>query len=311
MPDEAPSPIASNAAASLFVILAALLWATMGVFVRALAAYDVGSMEIVALRAVATVAIMLPYLALRRPALLRVRLRDLWPLVGTGICSVLFFNYCYFRTITLTSLSVAAVLLYTAPAMVMILSVLLFREKPTRLKLAALALAFAGCVMVTGTVGAASRLTAAGVMTGLGAGLGYALYSIFGRYALQRGYHPLTITVHTFVLAGLGVTAFVDAPGLAIRVSGSPVLVAWALAMGLVTTVLPYVLYTTGLQRIEASRASIIATVEPVGATLIGAVAYGEGLLPLSALGVGLVVVSVAMLGVQGSSKTSLGPAGP
>lgn len=280
----------------MLIILAALLWATMGVFVRALDAYAAGSMEIVALRAVATVAIMVPGLALWRPALLRVRRRDLWCFAGTGIASVLFFNYCYFRTITLTSLSVAAVLLYTAPAMVVVLSALLFREKPTPIKLAALGLAFAGCVMVTGAVGGGAALTAAGVLTGLGSGLGYALYTIFGRYALDRGYHPLTITAHTFVFASLGGVGLVNAPDLATRVFGQPALAAWSLAMGLVTTVLPYALYTTGLRRVEPSRASIMATVEPVAATIIGALLFQEALTPLGLAGVGLVVVSVAML---------------
>ncbi len=79
-----------------------------------------------------------------------IRLKDLWCFLGTGICSIVFFNFCYFKAITMTSLSVAAILLYTAPAIVMVLSYFLFKEKLTKRKLLALAMTFAGCVLVTG-----------------------------------------------------------------------------------------------------------------------------------------------------------------
>ena len=47
--------------------------------------------------------------------LFKIKLRDLWCFAGTGLLSIVFFNLCYFKEITITSLSVAAILLYTAP----------------------------------------------------------------------------------------------------------------------------------------------------------------------------------------------------
>ena len=85
-----------------------------------------------------------------RRELLRIRLRDLWCFLGTGIGSIVFFNYCYFKTISLTSMSVAAVLLYTAPAIVMVLSRILFGERFTVRKVTALVMTFVGCIFVTG-----------------------------------------------------------------------------------------------------------------------------------------------------------------
>lgn len=92
--------------------------------------------------------------------------KDFLCFIGTGGLSIVFFNYCYFKT--MTSLSIAAILLYTAPSIVMVLSAVLFREKMSKKKLAALAVTFAGCVCVTGGVDQAA-LTIGGVMTGLGA----------------------------------------------------------------------------------------------------------------------------------------------
>jgi len=279
----------------------------MGIFVRRLSLFGLGSLEIVAIRAVITALVLLGVALTTRGDALRVRLRDLWCFVGTGICSVLFFNYCYFLTIKLTSLSVAAVLLYTAPAIVMVLSLVLFRERPPAHKLLALVLAFGGCVLATGASRgtAAAELSLRGVLTGLGAGLGYALYSIFGRYAIQRGYAPLTITTYTFLFTSLGVAFLVDMPSVARAVVAGPVPAAWSVAMAMCTTVLPYLLYTSGLRHIESSRAAIIASVEPIGATIVGAVLYGEVLTTQGLVGVALVIASIVLLGAD---RRDLGP---
>ena len=164
--------------APLFILAAGILWGCIGIFVRRLNAMGLYSMDIVFLRAVATALAMGAFLLIFNRKMFRIRLKDLWCFLGTGICSIVFFNFCYFKAITLTSLSVAAVLLYTAPAIVMVLSFFLFGEKFTKRKVLALVLTFVGCVLVTGVLTDAGNVTGLGVLTGLGAGLGYALYSI-------------------------------------------------------------------------------------------------------------------------------------
>lgn len=104
------------------IALAGILWGSMGLFVRTLNAKGLESMDIVALRAIVTAVSLFLFLLAYNRKLLRIRIKDAWCFLGSGICSILFFNYCYFKAIMMTSLSVAAVLLYTAPAIVMILS---------------------------------------------------------------------------------------------------------------------------------------------------------------------------------------------
>ena len=114
---------------AFYVLLAGSLWGFMGLLVRTLNAEGLGSMEICFVRGFVTFVVMLSgLLAIDRKAL-RIKLKDIWCFVGTGACSVAFFNFCYFKTMTLTSLSVAAVLLYTAPAFVLLMSAFLFKEK--------------------------------------------------------------------------------------------------------------------------------------------------------------------------------------
>lgn len=264
--------------APLFIILAGVLWGSMGLFVRTLNARGLESMDIVALRAIVTAVALFLFLLFYDRKLLKIKLRDIWCFLGTGICSIIFFNYCYFKAIMMTSLSVAAVLLYTAPAIVMVLSFFLFGEKFTKRKLAALIMTFVGCVLVTGVIGDSVQLSAGGILAGLGAGFGYALYSIFGRYALERGYHSLTITFYTFLVAALGTLVLSDIRTVAETVTAGAPMFLFAVAFGVLCTVIPYLTYTIGLKYVENSKASIIASVEPVTATLLGVVLFGEAL---------------------------------
>ena len=282
-------------AAPFLILLAGMLWGSMGLFVRTLNGRGLASMGIVSLRAIVTAVSMLIYLLIFDRRCLRIKLRDIWCFFGTGILSIIFFNYCYFSAITLTSMSVAAVLLYTAPAIVMVLSYFLFRESFTVRKVMALILTFAGCVLVTGVIGETARVSAAGILTGLGAGLGYALYSIFSRYALERGYHSLTITFYTFLIAAIASLFMTDPVKVISAEASSPGRLLFSIAFGVLCTVVPYLTYTLGLTQVENSRASIIASVEPVTATVLGAILFHEQLTFSGVLGMAMVIAALVI----------------
>lgn len=195
-------------------------------------------------------------------------------------------------------MSVAAVLLYSSPAFVMILSYCLFQEKITIFKWISLVLVILGCAFVTGIVGDATVLHMRGILIGLGAGLGYALYSIFSRYAIEKGYHSFTILFYTFLFAALGVVPLADLRLIGSVVFAAPSKVGFALVFGLVSTVLPYLVYTMGLIYVENGKAAIIAAIEPVMATLLGVVLYQERLSIWNVLGILLVFVSIVLTNV-------------
>ena len=206
--------------APLLIIAAGCLWGTMGLFVRHLGAMGLGSMEIVELRSILAVVMLFPLTALRDRKLLRVKIRNLLPLACSGIFSIIFFNYCYFSTIRLMNLSAAAILLYTSPIFVMLLSIPLFHEKLTEQKVLALFMAFGGCCLVSGVASASQSLTAQGILLGLGSGLGYALYSIFSRISLNQGLGSVTITDYTFLFAAFAGAFLTDFSQYAGAVSG-------------------------------------------------------------------------------------------
>lgn len=281
--------------AYLYIVLAAILWGVIGIFSKALSKLGFDATQIVFVRAFGATIALFTYIIFARRKALVIKWKDSIYFIGTGIVSFVFFNWCYFNAIELTSLSVAAILLYTAPTIVTFMAIVLFKEKLTRKKLISLGLTFAGCLLVTVFSGGSKlQISLWGVLAGLGSGIGYALYSIFGRYALKK-YDTLTVTFYTFVFATLGlipITNIGEMPAL-LQKTGSGVN---ALALCLISTVLPFLLYTKGLTKLETSKAAIIATLEPIVATVVGVFMFHEPVTALKILGILLVVAAVKVL---------------
>lgn len=285
--------------ATVFVILSGCLWGTMGLFVHALNAVGISAMQMVEIRAVATTVLLFLLLGIVRPALLKINLRHLWCFAGSGIVSVVFFNFCYFTTIENSSMSVAAVLLYTSPVFVMLLSRFLFKEALNAKKWIALALAVGGCVLVSGLLSGDAPLSLVGFLTGIGAGLGYALYSIFSRYAIQYGYSGWTITAYTFLFAAIGGALFTDFGGIIQPLCETPLATTgFFILFAAVTTLLPYLFYTTGLAHIENSKAAVIVSIEPVVASLLG-LTRGEYPSPITIVGIVCILGAVLLLSYE------------
>lgn len=277
-----------------FILLAGILWGCMGIFVRGLNARGLYTLEVVFVRALITCLVMGIVLLFYKKELFKIKLKDVWCFVGTGICSIVLFNFCYFKAISIMSLSIAAILLYTAPAMVMVMSFFLFKEKMTAKIIVSLIMTFVGCVLVTGVLeDRANSLSFVGIMLGLGAGFGYALYSIFGRFAIERGYHTLTITFYTFLFASIGAAFLADVPLVFSVITTDMTALAYAIGMGFVVTIFPYLLYTLGLINVENGPASIIASVEPVMATVVGFIIFKETISIVSICGISLVLVAL------------------
>lgn len=144
-------------AAPAFVLAAGTLWGIMGIFVRKLGTYGFLSIQIASLRIIFGALIFLAITVIWKRELLKIEIRDIGLFPGMGLVSLLLFTICYFTTINMASLSVAAILLYTSPIWVMLMSLVCFKEKMTKRKVLAAAMAFGGCVLVSG-VGSGTRL---------------------------------------------------------------------------------------------------------------------------------------------------------
>ena len=284
---------------AICVIVAASLWGIIGIFTRSLYASGLSALQMTFARCLVTLVVLIIVIALADRKKFRIDPKDIWMFIGTGLCSIVFFNVMYFTTQQMVSLSTASVLLYTAPCFVVIMSLFLFKEKLTRNKVLALLLAFIGCVFTTGLGFGDVNI---GIVYGILAGFGYSLYSIFGKYALTK-YGLLTTLFYTFLIATVCLIPFCDVPytfdiGLDMDV------LPYILGLGIVSTVIPYYRYTVGLKGMEAGKASIIAFVEPMVAT-IATILIGDPFGWTNVLGIALILGSVILLNTRQSRKVT------
>ena len=286
----------STSKGTLLIVIAGIFWGSMGLFVRQLTAWGFTSIQVVSCRlTIAAIIFALVLLGKDRRGFI-IRQRDILLFLGLGLCSILFFTCCYFTAIELMSMSVAAILLYTSPVWVMLMSAVFFGERITGNKVLALILSVAGCALVSGIGG--GSITPLGLLIGLGAGFGYGLYSILGNIALKR-YSAYTVTTYTFLIAAAG-SFLISNPGEMITKIGIfenlPLLFGFIVLTGIVTAVVPFLCYTIGLKSVEPGRAAILATIEPIVATVLGALIFDEKITLLSGSGIICVVTAIVIL---------------
>lgn len=281
--------------ASILVIFAGVFWGILSIFVRQLTTAGLTSMEIVCIRMILATVGMFFILLITAPSKLYICLRDVWMFICTGVISIALHNYCYFSAIQLGDASVAVVLEYTAPAFVMIMSILFFREKVTVRKILALALTIFGCVLTAGLAKGSFSVHPMVLLLGLSGGLFYATYSIFGALATRK-YDAFTVTFYSFLFAAIATIPFLRVSTVLSIYHSEPSQILWSVGLGIFCAVLPYVLYTTGLKRLEAGRAAILSATDPLVGVLTGIIVFNEPITCQRILGVVLIITAVIIL---------------
>ncbi len=284
----------------LLVLTAASCWATSGVVLKhILENYAPTPLAVAFWRDFLTFIIMFAALACFRRDWLRVARRDLAPLLGMGVISVGVFHVLWVYAVDLIGVAPAHVFNYSAPAFVVLFSWLLWREPLTRRKLGALLLTFAGCALVAEVYNVSQfRLNWVGILVGLGSGVTWATYSIFGKLSLDRT-SSWTLVTYAFGLSAL--TILLPQPARTFSFPWSqPAHVwfwLWTLALG--PSVVGFCLYTWGLRYLSASAAIITASIEPFLATVLTFIFFGDVLSPWQMLGGLLIVVGVVVLSTK------------
>lgn len=293
-----------NKKAVFSVVFSGILWGIITIFIKKLSANNLDAMQISLIRMIVATPVFAIFLLIKDKSKFKIKLKDLWIFLGTGIISIVIFNTCYFYTMIHSEASVAVVLLYTSPVFIMILSAILFKEKITVRKIIALILTFIGCIFTAGLIGGTHTIKPLILCTGLCSGLAYGLYTIFGRVALKK-YDTLTVTVYTFIFGLIG-SLFVGKPVETVKeISAQPSLILWCLGIGFFCTVLPYFFYTWGLQRMESGKAAILVAVEPLVGSALGMIFYNEICSVAKIFGIAMILAAIVILNLPVKSKNS------
>lgn len=274
----------------LLVALAAILWATLGLFFRVLHDdFHLTALAIAFLRASLTAICLAAFALIARKNSFNVSRRDVPFFALYGLCGVAAFYFLYVEAVVTTSITTAVVLLYTAPAFVSIVAWKLWHEPLNASKITAVAIAFLGCALLARAYDKSEfQLNWIGLLLGLGAGLAYAIYTIFSKAALER---HTSLTALTYALTfGAIFLAPLQSPNDFAPLVQQPMV--WIFILGLVLgpSIGALAFYNAGLERVPASNASLVATLEPVVASVLAYFVLGERLEFAQVIGGALVI---------------------
>lgn len=277
----------------LLVALAAVLWALLGVFSKRLLDAGVGATEIAFYRAALGGLLFVAHAAFTGQLRLQ-RRSDLWAFIGFALVGVTLFFSALNMAIDAGGVSLAFILLYTAPAFVAILAAIFLGERLGLVNVALIATAILGVFLVARSGGGGIEVGAAAIIWGLVAGLSYSSYYLFGKWVLRR-YRPAAIYAIVLPVGAVGLLPFV--PFDAVRLATPTMWLDIAL-MAALSTYLAYLVYYLGLRKVEASRAVLVATIEPVVAAVLAAALFGERLGTWGIIGALLVLVAAVVTSI-------------
>lgn len=290
----------------LLPILSGITWGTAGFFVRTLTEWGMDTITLLESRLWMAVIVLAAIIFVWDKSKFKVKLKDLWVFGAASLIGTLGLNVFYNISINTLTLSFAAVLLGLAPVFVVLMAAPFFGERITMRKGLCTIAAVLGCAMVSGIFnsGTALNWTVPGIIIGVLSGFFYALYSIFSRMAMDRGYHALTVTFYSFLILTIALAPFTDWSIIGEMFKAEPVHnTAIMFAHSLCVTILPYILYNLALNHIEAGMASVLSATEPVAAMVFGIILYHEIPSALSLFGLVVVLIALAVLSL-GKDKT-------
>ena len=287
-------------------ILAGIMFGSSGIFVRTLTQNGIDPTTLLFLRfSIAIVPILIAIIATDKN-LFRIELKDIPLFLVCSLC-IIGLNLCYNHSMNTVPLSLAAVLLSIAPIYVLIIAYFLFGEKITSKKLICMILAISGCVLMTGILeNDLGNLPLFGILSGIGAGLFWAVYLMASKKSIENGNHTFTILFYSVIFISIALIPFTDFSEISGFVSINPVMtIIFLILHSTFSFALPYIFSTISLNYMDSGTSSIfLSGAEPFAALIFGFLIYSEIPTPLMFCGFILTIIAMMMLS-KDDSKTS------
>jgi drug/metabolite transporter (DMT)-like permease len=279
----------------LFIVGAAILWASAGTASKYLFNAGMSPYILAQYRVSFSSILVFGYLVLFNRATLKIKVQDLWRLVVLGALGMVGVQVTYLFAISKIKVAVAILLQYLAPFFVATYSWLFLQERMDRWKVLSILLAFAGCALVVEvyTVSFLS-LNIEGVIAGLLSAVFFSFYSLLGE-RVMREYSPWTVLFYALLFAAVPLNIAMPIENIILWKAD----LRWFLSVAYVIicgTVIPFGLYFMGVEHLRSTRATIVATLEPISAGFLSFVVLGELLTGWQIFGGILVIVAIGII---------------
>ena len=272
------------------------MFGSSGIFVRTLTYNGIDQTTLLFLRFSIAVIPILMAIFLTDRKLLKISLSDLPLFLVCAIC-IIGLNLCYNESMNTVPLSLAAVLLSLAPIYVLIIAYLLFGEKITSKKLICMGLALIGCILMTGVLETPLKnIPLFGILSGIGAGLFWAVYLMASKKSIEMGNHTYTILIYSIIFITISLIPFTDFAQISSFISINPSMTLLFLILhSTFSFALPYIFSTLSLNYMDSGTSSILLSgAEPFAALIFGLIIYGE--IPTALMFLGFILTVTAMM---------------
>ena len=291
-----------------FPIIAGTCWGCCGVFVRVLQAAGFDNITITTSRIGVVVLLLGLLIFFYDKSLFRVSIRQFPLLALVGASGYLFLNYCYNVSITTLSMSLATILLCTAPVFVIIFGSILFGERITVVRVICMLAALAGCTLLSGVIESGGlSWSLFGILMGVGSAVCNAISIMAMNEASDvRKLHPLTVQFYASLFALIPMLFLADFSAIGSFVVSAPLTsIPFLIAHALIAALLPNLLFNISFKYVDSSVVSILAGgAEPTSALLFGLLVYHEVPTIFGLAGIIIVVIALIVLSRSDLSNT-------
>ena len=280
------------------VLIAGMLWGTIGFFATLLSQLGMEAGPVAFFRVLSATIVLAIILLVKGKgtSLFAISKKGLFSCMLVGFISQALYNVCYMHAIEQGGMATAAVFLYTSPIYVAILSRILFKEPLTSNKIMAIVINIIGCIItVTGGDFSTMKVSLFGLVMGILAGFTYALLPILSRTGADKE-DPYTAAFYGQAFGAL-LLFFLIRPYNGVGAEFNVQMLLVLIGFGIVPSAMGYIVYYTGISKVtETSRIPVLASVETVVAAIVGLIAFGQSLSLMKILGIILVLLSIAVM---------------
>jgi drug/metabolite transporter (DMT)-like permease len=309
-------PAVRPATGYLLTVAAAALFAVNGTVSTLALQAGIPAPRLTALRCTGAALLLVLVLAVVSPGRLRIRWRELPFVAVFGVVGIALTQYLYYVAIGRLPVGIALVFEMSAPVLIALYVWLVRREQVRNRLWVALALLLAGLVLVAEVWEGGGSLDLLGVLAALAAAVCLAAYYLLGeRGTADRD--PVALTAWSFVAAAafwavaapwwqfdVGVLAEPVPVSLGSTEVPAGALIAWIVVLG---AVVPFWLSLAALRHLPPTTAGIVATVEPVLASIVAWLWLQQVLSPWQVAG-GAVVLAGIVLAQTARTKAATLP---